>query len=293
MRALLAWLLLPVVACGSPSEPAASAVTAPAATSPAAAPVSAPPPTPAATVVAAAPIALPPSQPKEPAVPQSPCPDGMTFVPGGELKAPWNPKPQVIADLCVDTTETTARAYGECATAGACSTKQVECAAQSTFGKAETADHPMVCVDVAQATAYCEFRQKRLPTTGEWEWAARGGQDARPFPWGDAAPKDQLCWAGVQKQSMSCKVGSYPSGDSAHGLKDMAGNVLEFTTTDNDARSDVRIARGGSWRDGTTALVKNSRLGGFGVTYRCAFLGIRCVQQPANKLGGEQPGPGH
>ncbi len=58
---------------------------------------------------------------------------------------------------------------------------------------------------------------------------------------------------------MSCKVGSYPAGDSAQGLKDMAGNVLEFTTTDNDARSDVRIARGGSWRDGTTALVKNSR----------------------------------
>jgi len=206
----------------------------------------------------------------------------MTFVPGGEFKAPWSPKPQVIADLCVDTTETTAKAYGECADAGACSTKQVNCAAQSTFGKAETADNPMVCVDIEQATAYCGFRHKRLPTAGEWEWAARGGSEARPYPWGDAPPKDQLCWAGTQKQTMSCKVGSYPAGDSAQGIKDMSGNVLEFTTTDNDAHSDVRIARGGSWRDGAPSLVKNARLGGFGITYRCAFLGIRCVQE-ANK----------
>lgn len=204
----------------------------------------------------------------------------MTFVAGGDFKPPWNAKGVTVADLCVDTTETTAKAYGECATAGACSTKQVDCAAQSTFGKAETEDHPMVCVDFSQANAYCEYRHKRLPTLGEWEWAARGGAEARPYPWGDSPPKDQLCWAGAQKQSMACKVGSYPAGDSAQGLKDLAGNVLEFTTTENDSHSDVRIARGGSWRDGTPALVKNSRVGGFGLSYRCAFLGIRCVQEP-------------
>lgn len=204
----------------------------------------------------------------------------MTFVAGGDFTPPWNPKGVAVADLCVDTTETTAKAYAECTSAGACTTKQVDCAAQSTFGKSATEDYPMVCVDFAQANAYCEFRHKRLPTLGEWEWAARGGSEARPFPWGDAPPKDQLCWAGAQKQSMACKVGSYPAGDTAQGLKDMSGNVLEFTTTDNDAHSDVRIARGGSWRDGTPALVKNSRVGAFGLTYRCAFLGIRCVQAP-------------
>src|SRR5215216_1796590 len=101
MRSLLP-LLLSVIACGSPSEPAASA---------AAVPTPAAQPAPAATVVAAAPVAAPPvaaspspAPAREPEVSKSPCPAGMTFVPGGEFKAPWSPKPQVVADLCVDTT---------------------------------------------------------------------------------------------------------------------------------------------------------------------------------------------
>lgn len=282
MRALVSiFIALPLAACGSPSQPAAPAPPAPAAA------VS--PPVPSALPTTAAPVdapsANPPPTPEAAPraaldTPPSRCPEGMTFVAGGEFKPPWNAKGVTVPDLCVDTTETTAKAYAECAAAGACNTKQVGCAAQSTFGKAETEDYPMVCVDFAEARAYCEFRQKRLPTIGEWEWAARGGNEARPYPWGDAPPKDQLCWAGAQKQSMACPVGSYPAGDSAQGLKDMSGNVLEFTTTENDAHSEVRIARGGSWRDGTPALVKNSRVGGFGLTYRCAFLGIRCVQEP-------------
>jgi formylglycine-generating enzyme len=283
MRLPSSLVVLSLAACGSPSQavappaPASSATPTPAVTAVSAAPA-------ATATVSAAPVAsAAPAAPvlAAPAPPPSRCPDGTTLVPGGEFKPPWNPKSVSVPDLCVDTTETTAKAYGECVAAGACTTKQVDCAAQSTYGKAETEDYPMVCVDASQANAYCAFRKKRLPTTGEWEWAARGGAEGRPFPWGEAPPKDQLCWAGVEKQSMSCKVGSYPAGDSAQGIKDMSGNVLEFTTTDNDARSDVRIARGGSWRDGTTALVKNSRLGGFGVTYRCAFLGIRCVHEPS------------
>ena len=62
----------------------------------------------------------------------------------------------------------------------------------------------------------------------------------------------------------------------------MSGNVLEFTTTENDSRTEIRIARGGSWRDGIPELVRNARIGGFGVTYRCGFLGIRCVQEPGD-----------
>ncbi len=285
LTSLLLLALLSHLACGSPNAPttvatparvesADSAVTSTPAPLASAAPSTAP----SASASLATPAA--PAPPSAPAEPPARCPDEMTFVAGGEFKPPWSPRRVTAPDLCVDTTETTARAYAECADAGACTTHHVDCAAQSTFGKPETLDYPMVCVDFAQASAYCEYRQKRLPTIAEWEWAARGGAEARPFPWGDAPPKDQLCWAGAQKQSMACQVGSHPAGDSAHGLKDMSGNVLEFTTTENDAHSDVRIARGGSWRDGAPALVKNSRVGGFGLTYRCAFLGIRCVQEP-------------
>ena len=273
-------------ACGAPgapqstgASPAAPAV-APVVPVASSAPAAPPPPAPATPAVATP--TPPPSATAQSAPPPSRCPAGMTFVPGGEFKPAWYPKNVRVADLCVNTTETTAAEYAECAKLGGCTTTKLDCAAQATFNKPDVQDHPMVCVDAAQANAYCTFRHQRLPTAGEWEWAARGGAEGRPYPWGDGAPSDQLCWAGKQKQTGTCKVGSFPAGNTAQGIADMSGNVLEFTTTENDSRSEVRIARGGSWRDGIPELVKNARVGSFGVTYRCGFLGIRCVQEPAS-----------
>ena len=201
----------------------------------------------------------------------------MALVPGGAFK-PSNAKAAInVGTLCVDVTETTAQAYAECVQGNACKVDNTSCGGESTYGKPDKANHPMVCVDFSQANAYCAFRGKRLPKTEEWEWVARGGNEARKYPWGDDAPAAQLCWTGKQKQKDSCDVGSFPSGDSPQGIKDLAGNVLEFTTTELDAKSSVRIARGGSWRDGAPELVQNSRVGGFGLSYRCTFLGIRCV----------------
>ncbi|WP_437821167.1 formylglycine-generating enzyme family protein [Sorangium sp. So ce1078] len=218
-----------------------------------------------------------------PAPPSDGCPDGMARVPGGSfVMGPLKVK-ATVADLCMDRTEVTAEAYAACVKAGKCTDSFANCAKEaSTYGVAGKEKQPMVCVDFAQAEAYCAAQGKRLPRDDEWEWAARGGEEARPYPWGGEAPKDQLCWSGggtVRKTA--CDVGSFPAGESPQGIQDLAGNVFEWTTSANDGKGKMRVARGGSWRDGIPPLVRTARPGGFEVTYRCGFLGIRCVVEPA------------
>ena len=255
-------------------------------------PPAGPPPPPAATMVAPPPIpapppvasaAAPPTPAPEPppAAKPPPCGAGMALVPGGALKAYGPKKEEAKVDaFCMDVSETTAEEYAACVKTGKCNDVQSKCAAQATYGVADLAKHPMVCVDFAQANTYCETQGKRLPADEEWELAARG-PEGRKYPWGDAEPKEQLCWSGASPHKGTCAVGSVAAGDTPQGIHDLAGGVYEFTTSKNDAKAKVRIGRGGSWKDGTAQLVGSARPAAFGVTYRCGFLGIRCVAKPA------------
>ncbi len=117
----------------------------------------------------------------------------------------------------------------------------------------DRADRPVGGVSWKAAFAYARWCGKRLPTEVEWEVAARG--KLRYFyPWGnDFDPS--LCNA---KGSSTTDVGSYPDGASFFGCLDMAGNVWEWTTTDQEGRelkepdNKVRnmVIRGGDYKDG-------------------------------------------
>lgn len=124
-------------------------------------------------------------------------------------------------------------------------------------------NHPVIFVTWHSAAAYCKWRDKRLPTEIEYEWAAQDDAVKTEYPWGNSPPgNDVVNWGGNDIES-TVPVGSYPS--NARGLYDMSGNVWHFTsdawagsyaemaadpaslqrlTADPDVR---RVVRGGSW----------------------------------------------
>ena len=86
--------------------------------------------------------------------------------------------------------------------------------------------YPVTFVSWYAAAAYCQTQGKRLPTEGEWEYAARGGLSGKEFPWGDEMPDKARANYSATGIGGPTAVGVYPA--NGYGLHDMSGNVWEF-----------------------------------------------------------------
>lgn len=166
---------------------------------------------------------------------------GMAFIPEGEFTmgyvfghADEKPEHKVhLSAFYLDKYEVTADEYKLCVEAKACTEPIVaygDYDKHYNYRAPGRGKHPINGVTHLQATEYCEWKGKRLPTEAEWEKAARG-TDGRKYPWGNAKPTcARAMMAGCGGKTNTRKVGSKPKGVSPYGVYDMAGNVWEWTS---------------------------------------------------------------
>lgn len=178
-------------------------------------------------------------------------------------------------------------------------------------------NHPVVQVCFKDAEAYCKWAGKRLPTEAEWERAARGGLDGKPFAWGDEPIEANGQWRcniwqgrfGGKPNALDGHVRTAPVKSFApngFGLYDVAGNVWEWCadwytpgyylvsprenpkgpdgsydpSRPDEAHVPKRVQRGGSFlcSDGFCARYKPAGRGKGEVYTGSSHVGFRCAR---------------
>ena len=155
--------------------------------------------------------------------------------------------------------------------------------------------HPAVAVNWWSAYAYARSEGKRLPASLEWEAAARGF-DGRLFPWGDEVDFTVVncadSWSdhplityaawreerdrGRLADALPGPVDAHPGNTSPFGVRELGGNVWEWTSTVLDD-PDEAVVCGGSF-DNPYRAVQASSKGTYRRRGASNVVGFRCAE---------------
>jgi len=251
--------------------------------------------------------------------------DGATYIyipPGGFTMGLTEPQADTLRTLCNDEdceklyeasqpaqpvelndgywiyrTEVSNAQYKKCDDAEICEAPRFSTSAGGVryYGNSTFDNYPVVWVDWNQADRYCQWAggglEGRLPTSAEWEYAARGGDDGRLFPWGNELPDGSQANVWIPGGSQNY-VGENPNGFtnavdefaepehvSPFGLLNMTGNVWEWVNDSSNFDQNEKVGRGGSsWI--RSALSSVAVVDSWGIQESGSGVGFRCVINP-------------
>jgi formylglycine-generating enzyme required for sulfatase activity len=204
----------------------------------------------------------------------------------------WPAHEVTVEPFAIDRTEVTNEEYAEFVRAeGHAAPPEVWDGGSPRAGQEKL---PVSNVTFEDARRFAAWRSKRdgvtyrLPTEEEWEYAARGGDPSRVFPWGGEWSEGRANLLGDAPRA----VGSFAAGRTPQGVEDMIGNVWEWTRSPaamykgNDrtvllpADRGKLVVRGGSYEsrpDGDEPVNAMSRRW-FARDFRSPVLGFRLVR---------------
>ena len=190
-----------------------------------------------------------------------------------------------VSDFSIDETEVTMGAYDLCIRAGMCVAPPC-----SSWQPTTKANWPVACVNWFEASSYCAWLGKRLPTEAEWEIAAHGNTGFI-YPWGDQTPDCTRANFSLCSFNSTQAARTFIAGASVFNAHDMAGNVGEWVfdwhgpyegpppvpNPTGPPTGTLRVVRGGDYSSGTVAIRASHRVP-IDPNTRVDDIGFRCAK---------------